>query len=828
MHELSQARSGPASVDLREGLAVDEVHLRLEQGLGLQETGQRILAFYLTEMEARRLHQETGHATTLLYAEDRLELDRRRTRELLSVGKKLLALPRIDDAFCEQRIGWSKLLLLVRIAVPEHEVKWLERALELTCRDLAGEVATTTPGDAPRKPGERRGLSEPHFVVSARVGVLAHRKIDLAKQMLAAELDRPVSAAELFEVLAEQFLSTEDDGTIPGRKHVPASLYRIVLRPEGGGGEEGDGKEGDGERILCADSEIGPLPIDGGDRDDALSRVRSDCIRCDGERAQGDDDEDPESGNGSIDQKTPPALRRRVLARDGDQCRCCNSRTQLMVHHIRYRSKGGRTRTWNLITLCMRCHALVHAGLLVLEGKRAQKIRFKNRKGKRLHEPGCCVKRGVLLKLERPEHVAKGNAPVKARPKARPKATTLDTIPAVVDGAWWRRHADLIQCRGKQGLAFRPGVPLPEQDGSPTSTSTQTATPTPTSIPNPTPTDDVFAGFVGQDALLRRLETTAEGSRTRGRGFPHTLFVGPAGTGKTTLAHGVAARFGARLHATNGPVLQDTHALIGLLAGLREGDMLFLDEIHAVPRTVLETLYQAMAEGALSLTLHSGPRARTLRLELHAFTLLAATTEDGELPDALRSRFGLLEHISHYIAKDLAALVTGAARSQGFGLEGSAAERLAESARGTPREALRLLERVLDQAASRGHEGLDGPAVERALRRLGYDRDGLAPAEQQYMAVLRESRDPIPLGRLARLLGSSARTLLRHLEPPLFRRGLVRMTPRGRTAAYPPALLAGTDAMPGIRRTSGGVFSGSVSSGSVFSGRFEAAGRPAH
>jgi len=824
MNELPQARRAPDAVDLREGLAVDEVHLRLEQGLGLQETGQRILAFYLTEMEARRLHQETGHATTLQYAEDCLELDRRRTRELLSVGKKLLALPRIDYAFCEQRIGWSKLLLLVRIAVPEHEERWLERALELTCRDLAREVATTTPGDAPRKPGERRGLSEPHFVVSAKVGVLAHRKIDLAKQKLAAELDRPVSAAELFEALAEQFLSTEDDGTIPGRKHVPASLYRIVLRPEDGGG-----KEGDGERILCTDSEIGPLPIDGGDRDDALSRVRSACIRCDGERAQGDDDEDPESGDdpeggdGSVDQKTPPALRRRVLARDGDQCRCCNSRTQLMVHHIRYRSKGGRTRTWNLITLCMRCHALVHAGLLVLEGKRAQKVRFRNRKGKPLHEPGHGVKRAALVKLERPDQAPKGNAPSKTSPTATP----FDTLPAVVDGAWWRRHADLIRCRGKQGLEFRPGVPLPEENGSLTPASTQT----------PTPTDDAFAGFVGQEALLRRLETTAEGSRARGRSFPHTLFVGPAGTGKTTLAHGIAARFGARLHATNGPVLQDTHALIGLLAALREGDMLFLDEIHAVPRTVLETLYQAMAEGALSLTLHSGPRARTLRLELHAFTLLAATTEDGELPDALRSRFGLLEHIRHYAAEDLATLVAGAARDQGFVLAGGAAERLAESARGTPREALRLLERVLDEAASREQKCLDGPAVEGALARLGYDRDGLAPAEQQYMAVLRESSDPIPLGRLARLLGSSARTLLRHLEPPLFRRGLVRMTPRGRTAACSPRLIAASYSLPGIRRTSGSVSSGSVSSGSVssgsvssgsvFRGRLESAGRPA-
>jgi len=216
--------------------------------------------------------------------------------------------------------------------------------------------------------------------------------------------------------------------------------------------------------------------------------------------------------------------------------------------------------------------------------------------------------------------------------------------------------------------------------------------------------------------------------------------------------------------------------------------MLFIDEIHQVPRPVLETLYQAMADGHIDLTLHAGAQARCVRLALPAFSLLAATTEEGDLPAALCSRFGLREVLGFYEAEDLAAVATAEADKQGFALEPAAAARLAAHARGTPREALRLLNRILDDVARKGRTRLTEPEASEALTRLGYDREGLDPGEQRYLELLRASPAPVPLGRLARMLGQSARTLTAYVEPHLCRLGLVQVTARGRMAVHRPRL----------------------------------------
>ena len=171
---------------------------------------------------------------------------------------------------------------------------------------------------------------------------------------------------------------------------------------------------------------------------------------------------------------------------------------------------------------------------------------------------------------------------------------TLDDVPEVVDAAWIRRHAGLIQCSGEQGLALRPGTPaadaLPAREAAP-----------------PLPAEPAFEGLVGRDDLLDRLRTERDGARALGEPFPHTLLTGPAGTGKTTLATGLATLLGARLVRTNGPLVRDVAVLLRLLASLGGGDVLFLDEVHAVPPAVLEILYQAMAEGRLSLTSATTP-----------------------------------------------------------------------------------------------------------------------------------------------------------------------------------------------------------------------------
>jgi len=196
MQVPTQAQPALPGVELRPGLEVAEVHALLAQGLQLRDSGNRILAFYLTEMDARRLHQASGHASTVHFAEEVLGLDRRRTGELLSVGRKLLTLPAIDDAFLRGELCWTKVVQLMRVASPEHEAAWLARALQSSTRALRMDVARTKQGAAPRAAGDSKGLPEIRFRIDMQVSALTHNKFDLAKQKLAAERGAAVADAD--------------------------------------------------------------------------------------------------------------------------------------------------------------------------------------------------------------------------------------------------------------------------------------------------------------------------------------------------------------------------------------------------------------------------------------------------------------------------------------------------------------------------------------------------------------------------------------------------------------------------------------------------------
>lgn len=405
------------------GLPAEEVARRLARAGRREEVGQRVLAFYLVEMDERRLYQATGHGSTAHYAEARLDLDRRRTSELLRVGRVLLELTEVDRAFCAGRLGWGKVLVLARVAVAQHEEAWLERALALDLRALAALARRSRPGGPPRQPGDTKGLPQIRFGVSARVGVLLQAKLEQAQAKLAEEVGRPVGVADLLEALVSDFLASEADGTVPGRRRVDASLYRVVLQPEEGGAH------------LLVETEDGPLPVEA-----------PEAVRCDADtlRSEGE-------AHLALDVKTPPALRRRVLTRDGGRCRACASRHGLMVHHLEHRAAGGRTSPENLLSLCTRCHGLVHEGLLVVEGATAGEARF------------VSAARAPLAQA--PEARA-AIAPPEGRPALA--VVSLAQVPAVVDTRWWRRHAHLFRDPPHgAGLRFEAGTPRPEPEVEP-------------------------------------------------------------------------------------------------------------------------------------------------------------------------------------------------------------------------------------------------------------------------------------------------------------------------------------------------------------------------
>lgn len=792
MYSITEGRRVLEGVDLVPGLPIEEVRSRLHVGLRLQETGQRVLAFYFAEMADRRLHQDSGHASTAHFAEDRFGLDRRRTSESIAVGRKLLHLPAIDDAFCEQRLGWSKLLLLVKVATPEHEAAWLARAQAASYRDLRREVQLSRPGSAPRS-GNKKGLPEVWFRADARISAVTQQKIDLAQQKLSAERGEPVNLADLLDVVTETYLNLDEDGSVPGRVRVDSSLYRIILRPDADRDEDRKGeRDGRNAPLMVDTDEYGPMP---------LADVEETCIRCDAACDGVHEHDDGRGGDGrgrsksAVDDPTPKPLRNRVLARDGHRCRSCGDRTCVMVHHIVWRSDGGPTVASNLITLCARCHALVHALLLVIVGTHEKRIVFTDREGTPLQtEADALIPKAEILRLVRQRwavaknggEAGEGAAPEPASSEAA--VVAFDDVPGAIDGHWWSCHAHLIRFQNGTGLAFRAGTPQEDLAVSDTPKTDATEPEAPGRkivdrvAEGDSPFRAAFEGMVGQDALLDRFETAARGSAVRGRPFPHTLLAGPPGTGKTTLARGVADARGRAFVRTTGPLLRDTAVLVGLLAELRPHDILFIDEIHAVPSSVLETLYDALADGCLHLTLHSGARARTVRFDFPAFTLVAATTEPGALPAALTGRFGLVEQLGYYAEADLACLASTRAVDQGFHLTTAGAARLAAYARGTPREVLRLLDRVLDYAACDGIASLDRPRVQRVLTALGFDADGLDPAEQHYLALLCETGRPMSLRLLARLMGTSPATVTATIEPFLVRSGLVEMTPRGRVA----------------------------------------------
>ncbi|HEX5135805.1 MAG TPA: Holliday junction branch migration DNA helicase RuvB [Planctomycetota bacterium] len=293
-----------------------------------------------------------------------------------------------------------------------------------------------------------------------------------------------------------------------------------------------------------------------------------------------------------------------------------------------------------------------------------------------------------------------------------------------------------------------------------------------------------FEGFVGQERVVENLRLALAAAKARKEPLDHLLLSGLPGLGKTTLAAIVARDMGTELHVTSGPALMRPADLVGILTNLEEGDFLFIDEIHRVPRAVEEKLYGAMEDFAVDVVLDQGPGARSLRLSIKRFTLVGATTREGLLGSPFRARFGLQEKLDLYPATDLATILVRSAESLQVRLSEEAAGFIATRSRGTPRVANRFLRRVRDLAQEHYGNAIDLAVAAEGLKRLGVDEHGLCLLDRRILStLLRHGGGPVGLKTIAVAVGEEERTIEDVYEPYLIRQGLLRRTPQGRCAS---------------------------------------------
>lgn len=290
--------------------------------------------------------------------------------------------------------------------------------------------------------------------------------------------------------------------------------------------------------------------------------------------------------------------------------------------------------------------------------------------------------------------------------------------------------------------------------------------------------------YVGQDKVKENLSVYIKAAKQRGDALDHVLFYGPPGLGKTTLSGIIAHEMGTELRVTSGPAIEKPGDLAAILTNLSDGDILFIDEIHRIPRTIEEILYPAMEDGVLDIMIGKGPSARSIRIDLPKFTLVGATTRAGQITAPLRDRFGVILRLEFYTNEQLCDIVRRSAMILGMECDIDGAKEIAKRSRGTPRIANRLLKRVRDFAQVMGNGAITKEIADIALDRLEIDKLGLDSLDRRMLEMLIKGYNGGPTGleTLASSIGEEAVTLEDVCEPYLMQLGFLARTQKGRCA----------------------------------------------
>ncbi|MEW6743764.1 MAG: AAA family ATPase [Planctomycetota bacterium] len=724
------------------------------------------VACYLSAIEKRCFYRSFGFTSITQLAENDLGLSPRQTRDRIRLARAIESLPKLKKLFRRGKLHFSAVRAIVSVATPATEADWIKAALQYSVRDLERLVSGSEDGKVPRRPNLGLPRNRVRYVVAAEPEEAA--LIDVVCQREANARGEPADVKHLFMKVMRHLYQTEDPEIARRKPRTPrpelvfiqarGTQDMAVLTPDG---------------FVASDPEKAAAYLEG-------ARVRDASEP--GEMVEGLVST-PNVPKIPADQRDPPtdrAQRELVLARDGYQCTFpgCDEKKDLDDHHVQWLSQGGKTHPDNGTTACRGHHAATHVGQIVVKGSYSKGFEFEERdlltgETRPFLAPAPDPEIEQVLSEPSPPEETVEELEKLAQPLEQekgPALASLDEIPPQVDRTWWRTFRGLFEWVARTTvLLFRPG-PGEEPKGTRERPG------------NGDRREGGLAALVGHEQAVRVLEHEVEMAKLSGEPAPPVLLTGRPGLGKTTLAAAFATDLGRGFHAAHGGLLIDPTAVLSLLSDLDRGDVLFIDEVHALPPPVAELMYTAVESTYVDIPVKEGTNSRLLRLRLEPFTFIGATTEEDRLPKPLLQRFRTRIELEPLAGDEMATLLDREAEQRGLAVDDEARRVLVSASLGNPRTGVGLIEHAGKTATAYGHERIGVAEVRAALVSHGIDERGLSKAQCRILEVLRAHGRPLGLATLAALLGKSPEAVATLYEPDLLQLGLLSRTPFGRVA----------------------------------------------